>query len=293
MVCFLLLGSLHAQYSIVIDTARTHHLQQMYSFERKQEFDRSKSIALHYCKDSSGTIDYPFMHGLIVSCSNLRQIDTSFLLMHQLIYCGDVGVSERMNMDFQLGPLLEYKDSISAWQNIADSLYFSECALNNPAFDRELAKEILTIYIADQWPRMYDDFCNSDSTNHYNRDSAAVAWEISDSINEIMTGRIFDEYGWPTIQMVGFDLTQDIWFPLQHGTIAFQKKYKKLARRAYKRGDLTANLYAALIDRMETNQGKKQTYGSQYEENSKGEWIQLPIRRKCFLKHRLRKMNMA
>ncbi|HTL83482.1 MAG TPA: DUF6624 domain-containing protein [Bacteroidia bacterium] len=294
IICFVLLfGSVKAQYSIVVDTARTNHLRKMYSFEKKREFDRSKTIALQYCRDSSGKIDDPFMHGLIVSCSNLGQIDTSFLLMRQLIYCGGNGVTERMNMDFQLGPLLKYKDSIAVWQNIADSLYFSQCAINNPAFNLKLSKEILDIYIADAWPRVYEDFYYSDSTNHYNRDSASVAWGISDSINQVRTGQIFDEYGWPTAQMVGFDLSQAIWYPLQHGSDAFQKKYKKLARRAYKRGDLLPNLHAMLVDRMEINHGKKQTYGTQYKKNSNGDWVQFPIRRKCFLKHRLRKMNMT
>lgn len=293
IICIgLMCGSVKGQYIMDNDTARLKHLSQMYSLLFNEKYDLSKAVAIQYCRDSAGAIDYPFMRGLIVSCSNLGQTDTCFLLMRQLVSTGNYSVLDRLQMDFQLGPLLDHTDSITAWQKEIDSLYFYQCALNNPDFDMKLSKEILNIYVADQWPRYYDDFFNSDTTNHYDRDSALIAWLKTDSINQILTGNVFDEYGWPTPKMVGFDLAQAIWYPLQHGSVSFQKKYVSLAYHAYKSGYILPSSYAGLVDRMAVNQGKKQTYGTQFEVDENGNLVPWPIKRKCFLKRRLRKMNI-
>jgi hypothetical protein len=293
IVCLsLLFCSVQGQYVIVNDTARTKHLVKMYSFLFQNNFELAKAEALPYCRDSAGVIDYPFMRGLVVSCSNLGQTDTCFLLMNQLVRTGSYSVLDRLQMDFQLGPLLEHKDSVAAWQKEIDSIYFYQSSLNNPNFNITLAKEILSIYTADQWPRYYDEYFNTDSSNRYNRDSALIEWLRTDSINQVLTGRIFDEYGWPTAEMVGFDLSQAIWFPLQHGSVSFQKKHIRVAKNAYKNGDIPPNVYATLVDRLAVNQGKKQLYGTQFQIDQNGNYVQYPIKRKVFLKRRLRKMNM-
>jgi len=292
IICLVIFcGSVKAQNNFVSDSIRTSHLSLMYTLEYKKKYDLAKAVAIQYTRDATGALDYPFMHGLIICCSNLGQTDTCYVLMRQQIANGDYAILDRIKMDFQLGPLLEYKDSIVVWQNEIDSAYFSQWSLSNPFFNRKLAKQILDIYIADQWPRAYDYFY-PDTSNHYNRDSANVAWLYADSIDQVLTGQIFEEYGWPTSQMVGLNLTEAIWSPLQHATVTFQKKYIKLAYHAYKSGNLSSNLYAGLVDRLEANQGKKQTYGTQYKIESNGEWVQCPIKRKCFLKRRLRKMNL-
>lgn len=284
--------SAKGQYTVDNEALRSKHLVQMYSLLFQKNFELSKRVAIQYCRDSTGILDYPFMHGLVVSCSNLGQVDTCFMLMRQLISTGNYSILDRLQLDYQLGPLLINVDSIVAWQNEIDSIYFNQQSKNNPDFNLPLAKEILNIYTADQWPRYYHDYYNSDTSNHYDRDSAMVAWQKVDSINQVLTGRIFEEYGWPTPEMVGFDLSQAIWYPLQHGSVSFQKKYVSLARRTYQKGNLLPSQYAGLVDRLAVNQGKKQLYGTQFEVDENGNYIQSPIKRRCFLKRRLRKMNM-
>lgn len=280
------------QYKIETDSGRSLLLSRMYLCIGQEKFLDSKVIALQHCRDKEGAFDYPFMHGLITSCSNLGQIDTCYILMNQIVCSGNYSVLDRLILDFQLEPLLRDSDSIDVWQRKIDSIYFYRASLNNPAFNHELAKEILDIYTKDQWPRSYDAFYYFDTTNKYNRDSALIAWLITDSINQKLTSEILDKHGWPSPQMVGFDLAQAIWYPVQHGSVAFQKKYRPLVNKAFRNGYILPSLYAGFVDRLAINQGKKQLYGTQFTIDEGGKWIQSPIKRKCFLRRRLRKINM-
>ena len=55
-----------------------------------------------------------------------------------------------------------------------------------------------------------------------------------------------------------------------------QKKYLEDMKKAADLGDIPWSLLATLIDRIETRDGKKQTYGTQFHQVN-GEWVPLPI----------------
>jgi hypothetical protein len=74
---------------------------------------------------------------------------------------------------------------------------------------------------------------------------------------------IIRQYGWPGPSLVGRDGTEAAWLLVQHADAAFQKAVLPLVEKAYKRGELSGQLYALLLDRVLVSEGKLQVYGTQ------------------------------
>lgn len=83
--------------------------------------------------------------------------------------------------------------------------------------------------------------------------------------------QIIDEVGWPGISMVGEDGALAAWLITQHADQdrAFQKQMLELIEPLIATGEVSAETYVYLYDRVNT----PQRYGTQGECNAEGRWI--------------------
>jgi hypothetical protein len=81
-----------------------------------------------------------------------------------------------------------------------------------------------------------------------------------DRLNEIM-----DEYGWPTVTLVGAEASQLAWKLAQHADrqLDVQRRALRLLERAVADGEAGARDLAFLRDRVLVNEGREQIYGTQ------------------------------
>jgi len=77
--------------------------------------------------------------------------------------------------------------------------------------------------------------------------------------------RILGKYGWPAISLVGKEAAGEYWLLVQHQDdhLEFQKRVLALTRRATDTGEASKVDYAYLYDRVTTNEGKPQHWGTQ------------------------------
>jgi hypothetical protein len=89
---------------------------------------------------------------------------------------------------------------------------------------------------------------------------------------------IVDKYGWPGKSLVGADGANAAWLLVQHADQdrPFQKKCLELVKAAFKQGEATGQQLAYLTDRVLVGEGKKQIYGSQFQQKD-GKLLPSPI----------------
>lgn len=101
---------------------------------------------------------------------------------------------------------------------------------------------------------------------------AGIAARIAatDSANLARLKQIVRERGWPGRPLVGSEGVGAVFLLVQHADrdVAFQKEYLGWLRRAFRAGELSeqaGQAVALLTDRVRTNQGRPQLYGTQVE----------------------------
>ena len=82
-----------------------------------------------------------------------------------------------------------------------------------------------------------------------------------------------DRHGWPGVSVVGLEGCRAAWLIAQHSicTPALQRKFLAVMQRASESGDVPRKLVACLTDRIRSNEGKPQLYGTVLAWNEKGE----------------------
>ncbi len=99
-----------------------------------------------------------------------------------------------------------------------------------------------------------------------------------DAQNTARMHEIIDEYGWPTLSMVGDDGASAAWLLVQHADRdnEFQRRCLELMKPLVDGGEVSAVDVAYLTDRMRMHEGKPQVYGTQFH-RSNGLWEPYPI----------------
>lgn len=126
---------------------------------------------------------------------------------------------------------------------------------SDPALAAELAEMIKTDqevrrrWIKDQNDAALQEEMRQLSVKHVTR------------MNEIIAA----SNGWPPLKLVGFNGMSAVWTISQHGGPEFLGRMLPLMYEAVKSGDLDEGLYATSLDRVLTQQGKKQMYGTQFD----------------------------
>jgi hypothetical protein len=93
--------------------------------------------------------------------------------------------------------------------------------------------------------------------------SLQLRMKAIDAANTKRMKAIVRQYGWPSPSLVGRDGAEAAFLLVQHATLAFQKEMLPLVEKAYKRGELSGQSYALLLDRVLVGEGKPQIYGTQ------------------------------
>jgi hypothetical protein len=145
-------------------------------------------------------------------------------------------------------------------------------------FNKELSVVLDTIYQADQTDRIkINDLQKQYGWQSEQVQSLLKKMLIQDSINLTKVKKIIDEYGWVGPDEVGKQGAQTIFLVIQHADSLTQITYLPLMREAVKKGKAKPAALALLEDRILTNQGKEQIYGSQVKTNDAGKNEFYPI----------------
>lgn len=114
-----------------------------------------------------------------------------------------------------------------------------------------------------------------------NQKLPALARRMSeiDRYNTNQMQQIIKTYGWPTVKLVGQQGAQNAWLLVQHAdhNPAFQRECLDLMQPLLASEQVSKQNFAYLTDRVLLAEGKKQMYGTQFQQNAKGEWEPKPI----------------
>ncbi|MET0753223.1 MAG: DUF6624 domain-containing protein [Pyrinomonadaceae bacterium] len=129
-------------------------------------------------------------------------------------------------------------------------------------FNTPLRDELLKMREIDQTARAQCSKGNAD-------EQLKCYAEISQTIDAPNTKRleaIFAQYGFPKANLVGQEGVDAFMLMLQHAPDErLREKLLKPIKKAFKRGEITANEYSNYVDRLLVHQGKPQIYGSNFE----------------------------
>lgn len=125
----------------------------------------------------------------------------------------------------------------------------------------DLIYEMLKMKGADQSIRQYGSICADD---YYFKNVNLI-----DSQNLVKAKIIFNKYGFPTISMVGKEISNDYFLFIQHADrdVAFQKTVLKSLDTLFKKKEVLGEWYAYLKDRVMVAETGTQLYGTQYGKN--------------------------
>lgn len=87
----------------------------------------------------------------------------------------------------------------------------------------------------------------------------------TDADRTLRLREIIEEFGWPTISLVGKDGASAAWLIAQHSDfdVGFQEQALELMEEALEAGEVDPTDVAYLEDRVAVNRGRPQTYGTQ------------------------------
>jgi len=146
-------------------------------------------------------------------------------------------------------------------------------------FNAALSAILDTIYTEDQAGRLkIDSLQKLYGWKSEQVQSLLRPMEIKDSINLIKIKNIIETYGWLGPEEVGKQGAQTIFLVIQHADSLTQVTYLPLMQEAVKKGKAQPQALALLEDRILTNQGKEQIYGSQVKTNDAGKNEFFPIK---------------
>lgn len=97
--------------------------------------------------------------------------------------------------------------------------------------------------------------------------------------NAARLAAIMEEHGWPGSSLVGEDAAESAWLILQHaiGDPSLQRRGLSLLREAAVVGEVSLIHVAMLEDRIRSNEGRGQRYGTQFDWDEHGLISPLPI----------------
>lgn len=137
-----------------------------------------------------------------------------------------------------------------------------------------------SVFDDDQSGRRYIDTITRKYGLHSRQmDSLMRIMGDKDSINLVKVTAILDKYGWLGIDDIGEKANTALFIVIQHadGDTAIQRKYLPVMRLAVQHKKAQPDQLALLEDRVLTNQGKPQIYGTQVHAGKNGKNVFFPI----------------
>ncbi len=130
-----------------------------------------------------------------------------------------------------------------------------------------------------------------------NPDAAYLArWTAIDEANTARLKEIVAQHGWPGTALVGTDGALAAFLIVQHADRdrSFQREMLSVVQAAYQAGQIPAQNYAYLLDRVRVGEGKLQVYGSQSQLAPDGtKWVPYPIEDEANVDERRRAVGLG
>jgi hypothetical protein len=115
-----------------------------------------------------------------------------------------------------------------------------------------------------------------------------------DSVNLKQLEAIMDRIGWPTASKVGKRGASTAFLVIDHAPREIMEKYFPLLEDAAKKGEASLPDYATMRDRILTNRGKKQIYGTQkYWSDKENKFVFFPIEDEKNVNARRKEVGLA
>jgi hypothetical protein len=130
-----------------------------------------------------------------------------------------------------------------------------------------LSRKLIQLYVNDQAVRG-NVMDNVMDRHNIQPDSTLIplGMRVVDQGNREQLSTIIDEFGFPTLELVGRDAMRGVFLIIQHADRdpAWQKAQLPFVEAAVEAGDMDGQDYAYLYDRIQVNSGLPQRYGTQF-----------------------------
>lgn len=198
--------------------------------------------------------------------------DSAFKWLQQSVALGWFNL-DHMKADSDLISL--HKDK--RWGPTVEALQ-SKLAAQEKNYDHKLKEQLERIFNDDQSLRQ--KIQGTQQQFGLNSPELKALWDEidkKDEANLIEVEQILKENGWLGPQQVGRRASQTIFLVIQHASPETRVKYLPIMRQALKENKAAMSDFALLIDRINTEAGLKQIYGSQLRGKSEGGYELYPI----------------
>ncbi|MGY4538411.1 TonB family protein [Mucilaginibacter sp. UYNi724] len=159
--------------------------------------------------------------------------------------------------------------------------------------NKKLVAELTAIYSDDQQYRVAAIAAAKKYGQNSEQDKALMNKQgVSDRANLAKIDAIISQYGYPGKTLVGAYLSKVAFMVVQHNENDAQEKYLPVFIEAADKGELAPSLLPLMVDRIRTDKGQPQVYGTQLHE-TKGVGIQIfPIGDEAFVNVRRKKAGL-
>jgi hypothetical protein len=242
--------------------------------QSKQGMDLNEGAKLRADGDLQGAIKaYRKLYAYDSTFSgNIYNMATAFSLLGEADSCfyylykaNNILPSEDALSDPDLYPVM----SDRRWQKFEDGLLEILLRKNDTLFqDVDYARKLLRMQAADQ--AYYYTAAIAEKKSGRSSEEVKKVWAIKTEINkrnqqELET--LLNKEGWPKISEVGYTAASTAFLIIQHADSALQRKYLPVIRQLCLEKEASWQWYALMYDRLQTDEGKPQKYGSQVRYN--------------------------
>jgi hypothetical protein len=201
------------------------------------------------------------------------EIDQAFADLYFAVRLGKWARPEEAAKDDDLASLRADK----RWEDVLDRMKVNRMEQEGK-FDRGLQDTLGEIYTKDQAGRLaIDSIQKRYGQNSKQLDSLWESISYNDSADLVRVIEILGRHSWPSPDEVGERASMAVFLVLQHADSLVHATYVPMMREAVQRGAARPEDLALMEDRLLTEQGKLQLYGSQVREGPTGKAAFFPI----------------
>lgn len=159
--------------------------------------------------------------------------------------------------------------SDTRWQKFEEGLVQIIVRKNDTLYpDIDYARKLWRMHAADQ--ALYYAAAIEEKKSGKSSEAVKKIWALKTDINlhnqqELET--LLQSEGWPKISEVGYVAASTAFLIIQHSDSALQRKYLPVIRQLCLEKEASWQWYALMYDRLQTEEGKPQKYGSQVRYN--------------------------
>jgi hypothetical protein len=243
------------------------------SFRERKDFRASASSYDSAFQANSGRGRPQDFYDAACSHALAGDVDSAFFYLEKAAREGKWARPDETARDKDLAGL----SSDKRWQDVLDRMKLNKLE-NEHKIDLALEDTLNQVYTDDQSGRLAIDSLEK----RFGRDSRQMdsLWDVmekKDSLNLIIIKEVLGRHSWPGPDEVGERASMAVFLVIQHSDSLTQVTYLPAMRTAVQLGAARAEDLALLEDRVLTEQGKPQIYGSQVRMDSAGKASFFPI----------------